>query len=73
MENISTQRPIEMCRKYVKPQIGMYIRDNWDGFKLPFVVWVPYGGHRSRPFSPLFSNDKFAGWFACVTLEKIVS
>lgn len=60
MENVFTQRPIQMYRKNVKPQIGMYIAENWDSFKLPFVVWVQYGSHSFRPFSPLFSNDKFA-------------
>lgn len=60
MENIFTQRPIQMCRKYVKPQIGMYITENWVSFKLPFVVWAQYGSHSFRPFSPLVSNDKSA-------------
>lgn len=44
-ENIFTQRPIEMCRKYVKPQIGMYMRENWDGFQTALcclgTVWRP--------------------------------
>lgn len=56
-------------RKYVKPQIGMYITENWDSFKLPFVVWVQYGS----PSFKLFSNDKFAAYFASITLEKNVS